>query len=1336
MRVSLREASASLRRGKAALVLFLIATPVFSQSPGLEFFEKKIRPVLAAKCYSCHGGALKEPLAALRLDTAAGLRNPKLLAAIEYSNLDLKMPPTGKLPAEVIADFRQWAAQGSPAPADRAVPTASSSAPSGIDSEKARQYWAFQPVRKAAPPTTQDTAWPRRTIDRFLLARLEAAQLKPAAEAEKRIWLRRVTYDLIGLPPTGAELEAFLNDRSPTAHETVVDRLLRSPHYRERWARHWLDLMRFAETNGHEYDNTKLDAWQYRDYVIRAFNEDLPYDRFVREQIAGDLIPQPRLSEDGAHWESPIGTNFYWFGEVLNSATDSVKSRADQVDNQIDVLSKTFLGLTVSCARCHDHKFDPIPTVDYYALASIMHSTAMIETIVDSPRRRAEIENAASILTPVTPRRVDPREPRAGDDLFETFSVSAADYGNWIVVGRAFGDKPTRPGIANSAYTGSLTTVGSLTSPKFKMPKRWVQVRLRGTKPEKTKEDAGVRVTIVNADLKSAHFIPTGKPGWEWRSARMTLEFERTCQIEIVDRDPNGYIAVDEIVISDNDKPPAGDEPGEEPWTLSPMKVPGSLWAMVARDENPGNVKLHIRGSHRNPGAEVIRGFLRLLPHESPAVNPAQSGRLELAQWVASASNPLTARVMVNRIWKHHFGQGLVRTLDNFGKTGERPSHPELLDWLAAMFVESGWSVKELHREIVLSSAYRMASKPEAKPALDPRNDLLSCMPMRRLEGEAIRDAMLAISGRLMPEPYGPSVAPHISKYQDGRGKPKPGPLDGGGRRSLYVQVRRNFLTPLFLAFDYPLPISTIGARGVSTVPSQALLMTNNELVAELASAWGRNLMTSGLSPEPSIRLMYREAFARDPEPWEVQEASRISRRAGHRRGLTSRTYSSIPRSLSMFRSSRRDFLCRAANGFGGLAMLNLLHAAERKQPHFAPKAKSVIFLFMDSGPSQMDTFDPKPRLVQDNGKPLPFHPPTTVFNISDKIVGSPFSFKQHGQSGAWVSELFPHVAGCVDDMAIIRSMVADHSEHTAANYFIHSGSDFQGRPSMGAWVNYGLGSASDNLPGFVVLESGLVPPGGMDCFGSGFLPASYQGTLFRQGTHPIADFTPATDEQRDAQIGKLALLRKLNAGAVQRFGQVSEIEATIANYELAYRMQSAVPDLLDLSKESEATKKMYGIGADPTDEFGRECLLARRLVERGVRFVELLTPARKGLDRWDQHSSLEKGHRLNAQSTDPPIAALLKDLKTTGLLKDTLVIWGGEFGRTPCAQFSEGAEVATYGRDHNPFGFTMWMAGGGVKGGQVIGATDEFGYFAIENKVHMHDLHATMLHLLGLDHK
>lgn len=438
-------------------------------------------------------------------------------------------------------------------------------------------------------------------------------------------------------------------------------------------------------------------------------------------------------------------------------------------------------------------------------------------------------------------------------------------------------------------------------------------------------------------------------------------------------------------------------------------------------------------------------------------------------------------------------------------------------------------------------------------------------------------------------------------------------------------------------------------------------------------------------------------------------------------------------------RTSRREMLCRCANGFGGVAMAYLMAqknaSAALPQPHYTPKAKSVIFLFMDGGPSQMDTFDPKPILNRDHGKPIPIKTPTTVFNISDKILGSPFQFSQYGQSGAWVSNLFPNVATCVDDMTIIRSMISDHSEHTAANYFMHSGSGFQGRPSMGGWVVYGLGSECSNLPGFVVLESGLIPPGGMDLFGSGFLPASYQATLFRKGKHPIADLEPR-EPSSEIQQGKLGLLKTLNKGVLDRFRGVSEVEASIQNYELAFRMQSEVPDLLDLSDESEATKKLYGLDEPDTEEFGRECLLARRMVERGVRFVELLTPFRKGHDRWDQHGSLEEGHKVNARAVDKPIAGLLKDLKSRGLLEETLVIWGGEFGRTPCAQIPDGGYTSKVGRDHNPFGFTMWMAGGGTKPGLTYGSTDEFGYFAAEKKVHVHDLHATILHLLGLDHK
>jgi hypothetical protein len=343
----------------------------------------------------------------------------------------------------------------------------------------------------------------------------------------------------------------------------------------------------------------------------------------------------------------------------------------------------------------------------------------------------------------------------------------------------------------------------------------------------------------------------------------------------------------------------------------------------------------------------------------------------------------------------------------------------------------------------------------------------------------------------------------------------------------------------------------------------------------------------------------------------------------------------------------------------------------------------------------------------------------------------SPFEFKKYGQSGADVSTMFPHIAQHVDDLTIIRSMVADHSEHTAANYFMHSGSGLQGRPSMGAWLSYGLGSASRDLPGYIVLDTGMIPPGGMDIFSSGFLPASYQGSMFRRGKQPVADLS-ARETDPSRQRAKLDLIRDLDRLSVERYGAVSEMEASIANYELAFRMQSAVPELTDISRETEATRKLYGLDEKDTEEYGLACLLARRLVERGVRFIEVLSPPRTGADRWDQHAALQHGHMMNAKATDKPIAGLLRDLKARGMLDDTLVVWGGEFGRSPTAQGS-GQSI---GRDHHPYAFTMWMAGGGVRAGLVYGATDEYGYYVAENRVHVHDLHATILHLMGIDHK
>jgi hypothetical protein len=438
---------------------------------------------------------------------------------------------------------------------------------------------------------------------------------------------------------------------------------------------------------------------------------------------------------------------------------------------------------------------------------------------------------------------------------------------------------------------------------------------------------------------------------------------------------------------------------------------------------------------------------------------------------------------------------------------------------------------------------------------------------------------------------------------------------------------------------------------------------------------------------------------------------------------------------------NRRAFLRQAGCGFGAVALAALmsdeqLAAAPNSQadpltpksPHFKPRAKSVIFLYMDGGPSQVDTFDPKPRLTKEHGQPFAMKMEPTQFNNNGNTLASPWKFEQHGESGIPVSALFPHVARHVDKLAVIRSMTSEFPEHTSANYFLHTGTNMQGRPSIGAWLGYGLGSECRDLPGFVVINGGLIPVGGLDNFNSGFLPASYQGSIFTADNPPVANiFRQETSDQ--LQRNKLALLKQLDEQVSERLRRVDAVESAITNYELAYRMQAAVPGLMDLKDETEATRQLYGFDAmsKGTASFARQCLLARRLVERGVRFVELTCP-NLGHDRWDQHNNLEKGHADNALAVDQPIAGLLADLSQRGLLDETLVIWSGEFGRTP---FAQGAN----GRDHNPFAFSMWVAGGGTKGGTIYGQTDEYGYKVVENKLEIHDLHATILHLLGLDH-
>ncbi|WP_417389846.1 DUF1501 domain-containing protein [Gimesia sp.] len=434
-------------------------------------------------------------------------------------------------------------------------------------------------------------------------------------------------------------------------------------------------------------------------------------------------------------------------------------------------------------------------------------------------------------------------------------------------------------------------------------------------------------------------------------------------------------------------------------------------------------------------------------------------------------------------------------------------------------------------------------------------------------------------------------------------------------------------------------------------------------------------------------------------------------------------------------RISRRDMLRQSSAGFGSLALAALLggksqagQAPFEPQPHFTPKAKRVIFLFMHGGPSHMDTFDYKPQLQKDSGKPLPFDKPKIFSAQTGNLLGSPWKFKRHGESGAWVSELFPHVAGCVDDLCIINSMYGSNSRHGGALLELHTGSDTFVRPSMGSWITYGLGSENQDLPGFITVCPTLTH-GGVNAYSSSFLPADFQGTPIGNASIPadralIPFISNKSGVPYSIQRKELDFLQQMNREHLSESGPDDALEGRINSFELAYRMQMATPELQDISDETETTQKMYGLDQDVTKNFGRQCLMARRFAERGVRFVQITHSY-----KWDQHSGLKTALPQNCMEVDQPIAALIKDLKSRGLLEDTLVLWGGEFGRTPVSQGENG-------RDHNPQGYTMWMAGGGIKAGLQYGATDDYGYYAVKNKIHVHDLHATMLHLLGLDHQ
>ena len=763
----------------------MIAPQLWGQSPaGNEFFEAKIRPVLVKNCYACHSNATKTPMGGLFLDSKVGVlkggnsgpaivpgkpEQSALLKAIRYEGR--KMPPSAQLPESVAADFEKWISMGAPDPREGGT---ANWKPSGIDLEKGRQYWAFQPPQKPTVPKVHNSKWSTQAIDRFLLAKMERKHITPNADADRTTWLRRITFDLIGLPPTPDEIDSFLADKGKDAYAKVADRLLASDRFGERWGRHWLDVARYAESVGRGRNYAFPMAWRYRDYVIDALNHDKPFDQFVREQIAGDLLPS---SSERQRDEQLIATGFLALGSHDLIEINPAVFRMDVIDEQINATSRAFMGMTVGCARCHDHKFDPIPTTDYYAMAGIFKSTEMLSGLQRRPRDNVSYFNV-NLLAKLSYGPDDPKPAAMPPEKQEKWDTLQAELRDML-------DNPRK-------YTGG----------------------------QKGRPNAG-----ANAKLRQV-------------TARVLQQLDQ-------------------------------------------FPLPGDL-AMAVRDSaKPGDCEVHIHGDVQDLGPKVPRGFVQVMSKagEKAEIGANESGRLELANWLASRDNPLTARVAVNRIWEHLFGTGIVRTVDNFGKMGEQPSNQQLIDYLAIRFMEQGWSTKKMIREIVLTRAYRLNTAYDARKAkVDPDNTMLWRQNRHRLEVEAIRDSLLMVAGTL--DLNAPEASPVLNfgrAFDIGRGRRGNDLSDYAVKlhcRSVYVPVVRNHLPAMYETFDFPEPSETKGMREVTTVPTQALFLMNSAFVLEQAKHAAEKLLTAGeATRRERITRAYRETLGRSPSAEELKRS-------------------------------------------------------------------------------------------------------------------------------------------------------------------------------------------------------------------------------------------------------------------------------------------------------------------------------------------------------------------------------------------------------------------------------------------------------------------------------
>jgi cytochrome c553 len=873
---------------------------LFGQSPEqTEYFEKNVRPLLAAKCQMCHNAKAKT--SGLDMSSGAGffaggasgslinVESPEqslLLMALSYQGA-LKMPPMGKLKDDEIEKLRQWVKMGAPWPgADRSAagkPAVSSGTRKhgSAFSEEEWKYWAFQPVKRPAVPVGKNAGWVRSPVDAFVLRQLEEKGLAPAGSADKYALLRRVTYDLHGLPPTEQEIRDFVADRSPDAFRRVVDRLLASPRYGEKWGRHWLDVARFADSTGNDEDHRYPYAFKYRDYVVEAFNSDLPFNQFVKEQIAGDLLPA--ANGEGINRRGVIATGFLALGAKAIAQQDKQKMLYDVWDEQLDVMSKAFLGVTLSCARCHDHKFDPLTQKDYYGIVGMFASTKSF--------RDAESHVSKLLFTPLV--------SKAEFEVYEKAQSVVANKGvdidivmdreRQIAQGKLIDQLPAYMLAARKKLDAAEGLDGRIIKRWIKhfgeseVPRPWLE------EFHKADEAGALAIAAKFQESARANLAEWGKKMARYRVAQRRQIEEKNMLSEqpklinekdgffrdvFADGGPFGVSVrtIDAVATAEGKAELKALR--DEQKKLKDALPPEPEMACAVEDDKPLIQKVLLRGDAASLGDVAPKTFPLVIAGKDRLVVKEGSGRRELAEWLASAANPLTARVMVNRIWQGHFGEGIVRTPDNFGKMGERPTHPELLDYLAAEFVDKGWSIKEMHRLMLNTSTYQMASSPTAEQVkADGENRLLSRFPRRRLLVEEMRDGMLAISGKLDLKMGGTLQTGFGTDGENSNGRLSISPEEQT-RRTVYMPLRRANLPALFNLFDFGDATTPNGKRIVTNVAPQALFLMNSKFVADQAGEVAKGLLAdASLAPKERVERLYLRVVNRTPSAAEVDGA-------------------------------------------------------------------------------------------------------------------------------------------------------------------------------------------------------------------------------------------------------------------------------------------------------------------------------------------------------------------------------------------------------------------------------------------------------------------------------